>query len=475
MATAHDKLRNSLNLNIIKHIFNTLDEGILVVDSNCKVLFYNQTLSKYEGLEPQNVVGKLLFDVFPSLTPEESTLYQVVMTGEPITGRFQRYINYNGRQLQTVNTTIPIIEEGEIVGALEVSRDMSVIIDLTDKVAELQQQKAARPKFPGSNGFRFSFADIIGSNRKIREIIEGLKKVARTSSSVLLYGETGTGKELFAQSIHYESPRKNHAFIAQNCAALPESLLESLLFGTTRGSFTGALDKPGLFEQAHGGTILLDEINSMGFFLQAKILRVLQEGLVRRLGGAEDIPVNVRIIATTNEKPSVLLKAGKLRKDLFYRLSVIYVEIPALRERIEDVEELARYFVAKYNSKFNKSITHIDDRLLKRLQDYRWPGNVRELEHVIEAMMNFADDGRLTMQYLDYLGCSAFKDYLESEYCVRNGIRDDIGLVEKNMIINMLDEYDGNISHAAKAMGLKRQALQYRLKKYNIFLKDQKA
>lgn len=171
----------------------------------------------------------------------------------------------------------------------------------------------------------------------------------------------------------------------------------------------------------------------------------------------------------------MLLKAGKLRKDLFYRLSVIYVEIPALRERIEDVEELARYFVAKYNSKFNKSITHIDDRLLKRLQDYRWPGNVRELEHVIEAMMNFADDGRLTMQYLDYLGCSAFKDYLESEYCVRNGIRDDIGLVEKNMIINMLDEYDGNISHAAKAMGLKRQALQYRLKKYNIFLKDQKA
>jgi len=468
LPNVHCELKEYLNLGIIKHILETLDEGILIVDRDCRVIFYNQILSKNEGLEPGNVIGKLLFDVFPFPTPEESTLYRVLKTGTPIIKQFQQYINYQGRHLQTVNTTIPIVEENEIVGAIEVSRDMSVIVSLTERVAELQQKTVAKPKSPNRKELGFSFDDIIGSSRKIQEIIEKMKKVACTSSSVLLYGETGTGKELFAQSLHNASPRQNHAFIAQNCAALPETLLESLFFGTTKGSFTGALDKPGLFEQASEGTIFLDEINSMGPLLQTKILRVLQEGLVRRLGSQEDVAVDVRVIASTNEKPNELLKTGRLREDLFYRLSVIYVEIPALRERIEDICDLASHFIEKYNCKFGRNVHGMDDRLLKVLKDYRWPGNVRELEHIIEAMMNFVDDGWLTVQHLDYLGYSNFRNYLETDYSARTGIRDDINCVEKNMIINTLERCGGNVSKAAHAMGLKRQALQYRLRKYKI-------
>ena len=190
---------------------------------------------------------------------------------------------------------------------------------------------------------------------------------------MLIYGETGTGKELFAQSIHSDSPRRYMPFIAQNCAALPESILESILFGTTKGSFTGAEDKPGLFEQADGGTILLDEINNMHISLQTKLLRVLQEGVIRRLGGVSDIPVDVRIIATTNEKPSELLKKGKLRHDLYYRISVINVEIPPLRERINDIDELIDFFIKKYNKKFAKNITGIEEEVINIFKKYKCP------------------------------------------------------------------------------------------------------
>jgi arginine utilization regulatory protein len=468
MATSQEKLFFLLNLHVLRNIFDTLDEGILVVDRDCRVVFYNKTLSNFEGLESQNVVGKPLFDLFPSITPEESTLYQVMKTGIPITNWYQQYINCKGKQFNTVNTTIPIVEDEEVIGALEVSRDISVVVNLTERITNLQQKGASKLKPISHNGFRYSFKDIIGSGQKIRQVIEILKRVSQTTSTVLIYGETGTGKELFAQSIHNESPRKHRPFIAQNCAALPETLLEGIFFGTTKGSFTGAMDKAGLFEQANGGTLLLDEINSMGHFLQAKILRVLQEGVVRRLGGSEDILIDVRVIATTNEKPSELLETGKLRADLFYRLSVIYVEIPALRERMEDLEELVQYFIEKYNYKFNKNVNEVDLVLLQILREYKWPGNVRELEHVIEAMMNFVDEGKITSQQLFCCGYGAFKNFVENNHCVKMDFRDDIHFLEKNMIIKILEKHGGNISHAAKEMGLKRQSLQYRLKKYNI-------
>ncbi|HMM21127.1 MAG TPA: sigma 54-interacting transcriptional regulator [Selenomonadales bacterium] len=462
-----ETLRDLLQLNIVKNIFNALEDGIIIVDPSCRVLFYNQAVSRAEGLDSTDVVGKSLFDVFPSLTPEDSTLYQVAHSGTPIQGRFQQYFNYKGRQLKTLNTTIPILENGAIIGALEVSRDISVVVALTEKVAELRGARGDRTK-PGS-GVRYTFDQIIGGSKKIRHLSELLGRVSRTSSSVFLYGETGTGKELFAQSIHNAGPRRNKPFVAQNCAALPESILEGILFGTTKGSFTGALDKPGLFEQAQGGTILLDEINSMGVALQAKILRVLQEGVVRRLGGGEDIAVDVRIIVTANERPEDLLRAGKLREDLYYRLNVIYAEIPPLRERREDLDELTGFFIRKYNRRFQKDVSGVDAGLGSLFRQYSWPGNIRELEHVIEALMNVADEGQLTAEHLSYLGFGAFKDFLQTMAEPQPGdLREDVQEYEKVMIGDVLRQCEGNVSRAARKLGMKRQALQYRLRKYGI-------
>jgi arginine utilization regulatory protein len=468
-----NKFEQILANDIVKHVFDTLEEGILIVDSECRIVFYNRTLSRLEGLKTQDVVGKLLYDVFPSITPEESTLCKVMKTGESIREWLQEYFNYQGKEIKTVNTTIPLWDGSTIIGALEVSHDVSLVVCLTEKISFLQQS-VGKDKMTNTNKVPFSFADIIGSSSKISSIIDLLKKVSLTTSTVLIYGETGTGKELFAQSLHNEGKRRNKPFIAQNCAALPESLLESIMFGSTKGSFTGAADKAGLFEQAKGGTVLLDEINSMSLSLQAKLLRVLQERTVRRLGGTEDVFIDVRVIATTNEKPADLVKSGRLREDLYYRLSVISVEIPPLCERREDICELTNYFITKYNFRFRKKVTGLEPDVMLILQEYSWPGNVRELEHLVEALLNFSDSGLITIEQLKYLNFGAFKNFMR-ERSVRTSFIPNANYFkmnffenEKNSIVEAMKTSNGNITHAANLLGMKRQSLQYRLKKYHM-------
>lgn len=462
-----------LNNQLISHMLDTLEEGILIVDNRCRILFYNKTLSRLEGLETKNVIGKILFDVFPSISPKESTLCKVIKTGETIHKRFQEYFNYQGKEIKTVNTTMPICDNNNIIGALEVSHDVSLIISMTEKISSLQQS-ACKTKATKKDANSFCFANIIGNSAKIQAIIKMLKKVSSTNSAVLFYGETGTGKELFAQSLHNEGIRHNKPFIAQNCAALPDSLLESILFGSTKGSFTGSMDKAGLFEQAEGGTILLDEINSMSLEMQAKLLRVLQEETVRRLGGTRDIPIDVRFIATTNEKPTELLKAGKLRSDLFYRLSTIFIEIPPLRERREDIYDLTNHFIAKYNHRFQKNVTGLDQKVMAILQKYNWPGNVRELEHLIEALLNFSDNGLITIDNLKQLNFGVFQNFFceQTELAAldsnTNYFKAEFVQNEKISILKAMEKNHGNITHAARHLGLTRQALQYRLKKYHI-------
>ncbi len=459
---------------IIMNIFNALDEGVIIVDKECRIVFYNRTLSRLEGLDPSDVMGKSVFDIFPSLTPRESTIYRVIQTGRPIKDRYQQYFNYKGKLIKNVNTTFPIVDDTGLIGAIEISRDMSLVLNLTETVADLQKRTSIKAKSKKGVGLRYTFSDIIGSSNKIQEIIDILQKASKTTSSVLIYGETGTGKELFAQSIHSDSPRRYMPFIAQNCAALPESILESILFGTTKGSFTGAEDKPGLFEQADGGTILLDEINNMHISLQTKLLRVLQEGVIRRLGGVSDIPVDVRIIATTNEKPSELLKKGKLRHDLYYRISVINVEIPPLRERINDIDELIDFFIKKYNKKFAKNITGIEEEVINIFKEYKWPGNVRELENVIEALMNYIDKGEITKNHLKNLNFGAFKDFIEKNTTTsqEESLKKSVGNYEKQLVLEVLRSTGGNVTRAAKKLKIKRQLLQYYMKKYNISRED---
>ena len=236
----------------------------------------------------------------------------------------------------------------------------------------------------------------------MHDIIAHCKQAAKSDSSVMIYGETGTGKELIAQSLHNASKRANGPFLAINCAALPEPLLESLLFGTERGSYTGAESRAGLFEQANHGTLLLDELNSMNISVQSKLLRVLQDGMVRRVGGVSETHVDVRVLSSINVPPYQAIAEGNLRQDLFYRLGVVNITVPPLRERREDIPLLAKQFIMEFNKKLGKNVSTLHPDTLKLLQEYHWPGNVREFQHVIEHAMNIipADCSVLTPEYI---------------------------------------------------------------------------
>ena len=289
------RLEEVLNL-ANAEIFNTITEGIHIVDATGKSILYNKAISEIEGLSEKQVLGKHLLDLFPDWTKENSTLLTVLSTGKAIANREQNYLNFKGKKIRTLNTTLPIYDESRVVGAVEISKNITTVNDMSEQIIDLQQ-KLIKPVKRETGIKHYQFDQLIGKSEPYLEAIKLAKRASKSSSSVLIYGDTGTGKELFSQSIHYASERAERPFIAQNCAAIPESLLEGLLFGTSKGSFTGALDRPGLFEQSEGGTLFLDEINSMSMSLQAKILRVLQENYVRRVGGNKDIPVDVRIIA----------------------------------------------------------------------------------------------------------------------------------------------------------------------------------
>ncbi|HZK70560.1 MAG TPA: sigma 54-interacting transcriptional regulator [Clostridia bacterium] len=238
----------------------------------------------------------------------------------------------------------------------------------------------------------YNFTVLLGNNTGFMNCVKLAKQASKSPVTVLISGETGTGKELIAQSIHYESYRANCNFLAQNCAAIPIGLFEGILFGTEKGGFTGAINREGIFEQADKGTLLLDEISAMPYGLQGKLLRVLEEEYIRRVGGTKDIPVDVRVIATINEEAEELIRCNRLREDLYYRLNIIRINMPPLRERKDDILLLANKFIEKYNNKFNKNISSISSKAEKMLLNYDYPGNIRELENFIMAAISLVED-----------------------------------------------------------------------------------
>nr|WP_283408676.1 sigma 54-interacting transcriptional regulator [Anoxynatronum buryatiense] len=461
---------------ILQNILNVIDEGIHVIDKNGFTILYNKAMGELEGMQAEDVVGQKFLSVFPDLNHQTSTLLQVLTSEKPILDQSQTYMNRQKKKIMTINSTIPLYVNNEKIGAVEIAKNITRIKELSDEIMRLQQT-ITQPVYHGKHHIRsYSFEDLKGQSPTFQKAIKLAKRAAKSSSSVLIYGETGTGKELFVQGIHYASRRSSNPFIAQNCAAFPESLLESLLFGTSKGSFTGAVDRPGIFEQANGGTILLDEINSMGLQLQAKLLRVLQEGYVRRVGGLKDIPVDVRIIATTNEDPQFILQHGKIRKDLYYRLNVVNIMIPPLRDRKEDIEGLTNYFIAKYNSQLKLSVTGMDTECLDAFMNYSWPGNVRELENAIEGAMNLSIGESLLMRdsFPEYIFREAEKNFAQTQNDLHVSLDEFVDLnqvvdrVESAYIKNAMLQTSGNISQAAQRLGIKRQTLQHKLKKYSL-------
>jgi arginine utilization regulatory protein len=463
----------SETVEMLQAILGAIDEGIHVVDANGITIYYNHVAAKLDGLTPEEVLGKPLLEVFPSLDRESSTLLRVIKNGEPIYNLPQTYTNWKGMRVETINTTLPVRVGKRLVGAVEVARDIRKLREMSERLLDLQAQisKPKRANRADSDGVSFELDDIITGNEAMRRLKDRARRAARTSSPVLVYGETGTGKELFVQSIHHASSRSGKPFIAQNCAALPASLLESLLFGTTKGSFTGAEDRPGLFELADGGTLFLDELSSMPLDLQAKLLRVLQDGQIRRIGSSKSTQVDVRVIAAVNEPPQELVTQGRMRMDLFYRINVVSLEIPPLRQRKEDIQLLTRHFIAKYNRRFQMEITGVTEEVAHLFQRYDWPGNVRELEHVIEAAMNMAEGAWIEQEHLpQHLLDRLREGKAESVSAPRlvttaekRKLPDVLREVEEQMIAEALKETEGNILRAAKLLGIPRQTLQYKL------------
>lgn len=466
---------------LLEAILTHLDEGILVVDINANVTFYNEPATSIAGISKEEAIGKNILDIFPDLDDETSSFYHVLKTKEPMIDYVQTYSNYQGRRVTTVTSTIPLLKEGKLVGALEIYRPFNSVKELSEKIITLQKElfrKNSKQSEYKGNGTQYTFDDMVGQNEKIKELKRKATKIADSSSPVLVYGETGTGKELLVQGIHNASiKRRSKPFIAQNCAAIPNSLLEGILFGTSLGSFTGAKDKPGLFELADGGTIFLDEINSMDIELQAKLLRVLQDGIIRRVGGKKTVKVDVRVIASTNEDPVKVLEEKKLRKDLYYRLNVIALNIPPLRERIEDIDILVESFIKMYNNKLNKNILGLTEECMDTIKKYNWPGNIRELKYTIESIINFAEGNKIGVENLpSHIRQSNSKQVVEEElvkqtYNELPPLKEAISQYEKKLVVKALERSDGNCAEAARLLKVPRQTLHNKIKKYDIKIK----
>ncbi|MDZ4435222.1 sigma 54-interacting transcriptional regulator [Bacillus cereus] len=467
MRTEDINFKQIIEMNMLyETLLNELDIGIHIINEESKTIIYNRKMMEIESMERSDVLYKSPLEIFAFEENKNSTLIEALKLGKTNKNIKQTYFNNKGQEITTINDTFPIIENGKIKGAIEISKEIS----------NLKQTIRIGPSRKQST--KFTFDHIIGDSEAIQSIITEGKRVIRTSSSILLVGETGTGKELFAQSIHNESQRSTKPFISQNCAAIPDTLMESLLFGTNRGAFTGAIDKAGLFEEANGGTLLLDEINSLSPALQAKLLRAIQEKTIRRIGGTHEKEIDVRIIATINEDPFEAIAHNRLREDLYYRLSVVTLCLPPLRERKEDILALVQHFIEKYNTQFGLNVTDVDVNVREFFYAYDWPGNVRELEHIIEGSMNLIEDETIITAF--HMP-TRFRERIKTEFNMQHALtnhntdapktlKHTIEKMEKNYINQILKENHGNISQAAKFLGLSRQNLQYRIKKLHLHI-----
>ncbi|HHZ02176.1 MAG TPA: sigma 54-interacting transcriptional regulator [Tissierellia bacterium] len=452
-----------------------INDGIHIVDASGRIVYYNPAAKQLDEIDAEKTIGRHILEVYPSLTYETSTILKVLKTGKPIYNVEQNFVNYKGDKISTLNSTLPIIYNNKVIGAMEVSRNMTKVRELSERIVSLQRElyesNGKKEKTP-KPVTKFNFLDIIGQSKEMLKLKSLGLKAAMSDSPVMVAGSTGTGKELFVQSIHNSSDRKYKPFIAQNCAALPNNLLESILFGTVKGSFTGAENRPGLFELADGGTLFLDEINSMPLELQSKLLRVIQDGRVRRVGSTKTTDVDVRIISAINTDINTVVETKQIRQDLFYRLNVITLVIPDLAKRREDIPLLVEHFIKKYNEKCNKFFSGVSKEVLDIFMEYSWPGNVRELEHAIESAISLYDGEIIREEHLPF----QFKNFQRKinnndnyDYGKIQPLNDAVEKVEREIIISALEQTDYNITKAAKLISVPRQTLQYKIKKLNIF------
>jgi PAS domain S-box-containing protein len=444
-----------------KTIVDFAYEGIITTDQNGIVDNFNPQAEKIFNKKTYQVIGGKINKIF-----SEENILELLKINQNIEGKI-----FTIGDTRIVANIIPIKINGEIVRYVITFQEASQI----QKV----EQKIRRKLYLKGNVADNSFDDIIGESIVIKSLKEEAKKFAEVDSPILIYGETGTGKELFAQSIHNHSKRKKQPFVAFNCAALPDNILESELFGYVEGAFTGARrgGKMGLFEQAHDGTIFLDEIGEISKNTQVRLLRVLQEQKIRRLGDDRVIPVNVRIITSTNKNLNKLVDENKFREDLYYRINVLNIVLPNLNQRKSDIPLLVNYFLNKYKYKFQKNIEAISDEGMKLLQRYEWPGNIRQLENIIERLVISTDEKFIPANIIQKLLLSIDNIYkqnltinmqnamidIENKRFINIPVDESLEDIEKYIIQCMIEKEKGNKTLVAKRLGIGRSTLWRKL------------
>ena len=454
-------------------------EGMMVVNKDGIVEYYKpgNPFGKLPEEFGRNVVGNHLLSVYTELSEENSTVMNTLRTGQITVGEKQ-VLTHEDLQITMVTTTYPILnQQGEIQGAVDIAQ-----------ILDVRSLKGVAPVSADHS----VLDDIVTRNKEMARLKAAIRTIAKNDSATLIYGETGTGKELFAEALHALSGRRDKPFLSQNCAAIPENLLESMFFGTERGGFTGAESKKGLFELADGGTLFLDEINSMDTAMQAKLLKALEEQKVRRIGGREDIHFDVRIVCASNEDPETLVEQGRLRSDFYYRIGVVRLRLPPLRERPEDILPLTEHYIQFFNQAMHKQILGLSQMTKDLFLRWSWPGNVRELKNTIEGAFNLESSAYITLdsvrnllEKLEHQEEAALAEPvpelpkpLEAEPLSFAQIREQLrrGQVD---LKKLLAEYEAGIirealqqtrrlNAAAEKLSMSPQKLQYRMEKLGL-------
>jgi len=432
-------------------IFDSISEGVFTTDKDCMITSFNPAASKISGFSSEEAVGQYCFDIFRTdLCHTKCALKNTLEDGEPISNTNVTILTRDGRKVPiSVSTSILVDKSGQPNGAVELFRDLSMIEEL-------------RKQIQGND----TFENMISRNREMQEIFNLLPDISESECSVLIQGPSGSGKELVSKSLHKLSPRKERPYIRVNCAALPETLLESELFGFVKGAFTDAKrDKPGRFLVADKGTLLLDEIGDMPLPLQAKLLRVLQDGEIQPLGSTKSHHVDVRIIASTHQNLLKMISEGTFREDLFYRLKVIQIEIPPLHNRKEDIPILTQHFIKRLNARQGKEIRGVDQRAMNQLMNYDFPGNVRELENAIEHAFVLCKEDFIKVHHLPR-NINDISKIISSAPV--SGPHNPIQRSEIETIRSLLDQHDWDKTKVADILGIHRTTLWRKMKKLKI-------
>jgi PAS domain S-box-containing protein len=432
--------KDSLNI-----ILDSIADGVFTVDKEWRITSFNKSAERITGFSRSEAIGQYCYEIFrTNVCLEQCALRETMETKQNIINKELNILDkYNQEIPVSISTAVLRDKKGNIIGGVETFRDLSLIKELDKEIHE-----------------KYSFQDIISKHPSIISIFRILPDIARSEATVLIQGESGTGKELFAQAIHNLSPRKEKPLVKVNCGALPETLLESELFGYRKGAFTDAKrDKPGRFQLAEGGTIFLDEIGDIPPGIQAKLLRVLEGKEFEPLGGTTTLKADIRIVTATNKDLSKLVKQNQFRDDLFYRLNVVKIELPSLSKRRTDVPLLIEHFIAKFNKKIGKEIKGVSEEVMNILMNYAYPGNIRELENIIEHTFILCKGSHILKGHLPrYL--------LEHETAVPE--KKSIQKIEEEHIIHTLHTCGGNLAKAAEELGIHRTTLWRKLKRIGV-------